>query len=81
MPQFWISGGRCTWLLTRQWGLLFLSPPEVKVGEGGMDYRTYIRELDKLDPGLPLIIEHLRSDDDYRAAAKYLRQVEQETAD
>ncbi len=53
----------------------------MKVGEGGMDYRTYIRELDKLDPGLPLIIEHLRSDDDYRAAAKYLRQVEQETAD
>ncbi len=49
---------------------------EVMPGQGGLDYRTYIREINKLDPNMPLIIEHLRSDEDYRKAAAYLWDLE-----
>jgi sugar phosphate isomerase/epimerase len=47
---------------------------EVRPGLGGLDYPTLLRELDRLDPDLPLLLEHL-PDDEYRAAAAYVRQV------
>ncbi len=47
---------------------------EVRPGLGGLDYATLLRELDRLDPDLPLLLEHL-PDDEYRAAAAYVRQV------
>ena len=33
---------------------------EVPLGMGGMDYETYLRGLDQLDPGVVLTIEHYR---------------------
>ncbi len=33
---------------------------EVPLGMGGMDYETYLRRLDQLDPGVVLTIEHYR---------------------
>ncbi|HMP43415.1 MAG TPA: TIM barrel protein, partial [Roseiflexaceae bacterium] len=48
---------------------------EVRPGLGTLDYPTLLRELDRLDPDLPLLLEHLPSDAEYRAAAAYVRQV------
>ncbi len=52
---------------------------EVRPGLGGLDYRTLLRELDALDPDLPLMLEHLPGQEDYDAAAAYVRAVAQET--
>jgi sugar phosphate isomerase/epimerase len=48
---------------------------EVRPGLGTLDYRTLLRELDRLDPDLPLLLEHLPSEEEYHAAAAYVRQV------
>lgn len=46
---------------------------ECRPGLGNLDYRTYLRELARLDPDLPLMLEHLPSADEYDAAAAHLR--------
>lgn len=51
---------------------------EVRPGLGGLDYRTLLRELDALDPDLPLMLEHLPGQADYDAAAAYVRTVAKE---
>ncbi|HQE92477.1 MAG TPA: TIM barrel protein [Anaerolineae bacterium] len=48
---------------------------EVRPGLGCLDYRTLLRELNKLDPDTPLMIEHLQAEEDYRLSAGYLRAV------
>jgi len=48
---------------------------EVRPGCGGLDYPALLSELSKLDEDMPLIIEHLSSDEEYQAAAQYIRQV------
>jgi sugar phosphate isomerase/epimerase len=48
---------------------------EVRAGTGEMDYRTYLTELNKLDPDVPLMIEHLKTREEYAAAADYIRSV------
>jgi sugar phosphate isomerase/epimerase len=48
---------------------------EVGPGEGGLDYAVYLRELEKLDPDVPLILEHMRTADEYRAGAAFVRDV------
>jgi sugar phosphate isomerase/epimerase len=54
------------------------TPSEVGPGEGELDYAVYLRELDKLDPDVPLILEHMRTADEYRAGAAYVRGVAQQ---
>lgn len=49
---------------------------EVRPGLGVLDYVTYLRELDRLPDEVPLMIEHLQTEEDYRAAAEYIRSVE-----
>lgn len=51
---------------------------EVRPGLGYLDYRTLLRELDKLDPDTPLMIEHLHAEEDYRLSAAYIRGVADE---
>lgn len=51
---------------------------EVRPGLGGLDYRTLLRELSGLDPDLPLMLEHLPREEDYDAAATYVREMAQE---
>ncbi|MEJ5312119.1 MAG: TIM barrel protein [Anaerolineae bacterium] len=51
---------------------------EVRPGLGYLDYRTLLRELDKLDPDTPLMIEHLHAEEDYRLSAAYIRSVADE---
>ncbi|MEK0313326.1 sugar phosphate isomerase/epimerase family protein [Cohnella sp. 56] len=48
---------------------------EVVPGRGALDYRTFLRELNKLDPDTSLIIEHLHSPDEGEEAARYIRSV------
>ena len=48
---------------------------EVRPGLGGLDYRTYLQELDKLDADVPLMIEHLSTEEEYALAAEHIRSV------
>jgi sugar phosphate isomerase/epimerase len=51
---------------------------EVRPGLGNLDYRMFLRELDKLDPNTPLMLEHLPSEEEYNLAAQYVRSVAEE---
>ncbi len=48
---------------------------EVRPGLGNLDYGVFLRELNKLDPTLPLMLEHLSTEAEYDLAAAYVRQV------
>jgi sugar phosphate isomerase/epimerase len=48
---------------------------EVRPGLGELDYRTLLRELDRLAPDLPLMLEHLPQASEYDLAAAYVRGV------
>lgn len=47
---------------------------EVRPGEGGLDYATFLRELSRF-PGAPLMIEHLPNAEAYEKAAAHIRGV------
>ncbi len=51
---------------------------EVRPGLGALDYGTYLRELGRLDPDTPLMLEHLPTADKYAEAARHIRAVAQE---
>ncbi len=46
---------------------------EVRPGLGHLDYRVLLKQLDRLDPDLPLLLEHLPSEHDYLLAADHVR--------
>jgi sugar phosphate isomerase/epimerase len=48
---------------------------ETRPGLGVMDFAVYLRELSKLDPDTPLMIEHLPSEAEYDLAAEHIRGV------
>ena len=48
---------------------------EVRPGLGGLDYATYLQELDSSDPDTPLMLEHLPDEQEYALAAEYIRGV------
>ncbi|HLA08669.1 MAG TPA: TIM barrel protein [Anaerolineales bacterium] len=48
---------------------------EVRPGLGGLDYVTFLRGLNRLDPDIPLMLEHLPNADDYLASAKHVREI------
>ena len=54
---------------------LTLHLDEVRPGTGGLDFRTYLRELDRLDPDIPLMLEHLPNEEEYDLAAAHVRSV------
>lgn len=45
---------------------------EIRPGLGGLDYTVFLKELSKL-PDVPLMLEHLDSQQEYRLAADYIR--------
>jgi len=51
---------------------------ETMPGRGNLDFATYLRELDKLDPDTPLMIEHLKTEPEYAEAADHIRSVASE---
>jgi sugar phosphate isomerase/epimerase len=48
---------------------------EVVPGRGQMDYKAYLRELAKLPVETPLMLEHLKTADEYDEGARYIRKV------
>jgi sugar phosphate isomerase/epimerase len=46
---------------------------EVIPGRGSVDYKTYLRELATLPHQPPLMLEHLRTAEEYREGAEYIR--------
>jgi sugar phosphate isomerase/epimerase len=48
---------------------------EVRPGLGCLDYACYLHELDRLDPAVTLLLEHLPNAEEYRQAAGHLRTV------
>jgi len=53
---------------------------EIRPGLGNLDYKTYLLELAKLDPDLPLMLEHLKGAAEYVQAATHVRTVAKEAA-
>jgi sugar phosphate isomerase/epimerase len=52
---------------------------ECQPGLGELDYVTYLKEVSKLSPLPPLMLEHLQEPEEYRDAAKYIRSVAKKT--
>jgi sugar phosphate isomerase/epimerase len=48
---------------------------EVRPGQGNLDYATFLRELDKLHPDTPILLEHLPDPGEYALAAEHIRKV------
>jgi len=48
---------------------------EARPGVGGLDYSVFLRELSRLDPDTPLMLEHLSNEEEYRLAAEHIRSV------
>jgi sugar phosphate isomerase/epimerase len=48
---------------------------EVIPGRGEVDYRAYLRELAKLPAGPPLMLEHLKTAEEYAEGAGYIRRI------
>ena len=44
-------------------------------GQGSLDYRVLLTELDRLDPDTPILVEHLTTDAEYAAAVAHIRSV------
>lgn len=55
-------------------GKLTVHLDEVPPGQGCLDYRTFLTELDRLDADTSLMLEHLGSDEEYAGAAAHVRQ-------
>jgi sugar phosphate isomerase/epimerase len=49
--------------------------PEVRIGLGGLDYRTFLHLADRLPADTPFMLEHLPAEDDYDAAAAVVRKI------
>jgi sugar phosphate isomerase/epimerase len=48
---------------------------EVRPGQGNLDFPTFLRGLSRLDANVPLMLEHLPNEEEYRAAASHIRGV------
>jgi sugar phosphate isomerase/epimerase len=46
---------------------------ETRPGLGCLDYPVLIRALNRLDPDMPLMMEHLENNSEYQLAAEYIR--------
>ncbi len=51
---------------------------EARPGLGNLDYRTFLRELNRLPADVPLMLEHLPNEEEYRVAATHIRTVAQQ---
>jgi sugar phosphate isomerase/epimerase len=48
---------------------------ETRPGLGGMDYRTFLREAWRINPDMPIMLEHLETNGEYLEAANHLRAI------
>jgi len=49
---------------------------EVPPGQGGVDYRAYVREISKT--GAPMMLEHFKTNDEFQEGARYIRKIGKE---
>lgn len=42
-------------------------------GDGALDYAVYLKELAKLDPDTPILLEHLEKEEEYAKGASFIR--------
>ena len=48
---------------------------EIRPGMGNLDYSVYLKELNKLEPDVPLMVEHLPNAEEYKLAISHIRSV------
>jgi len=51
---------------------------EVVPGRGSVDYRAYLREISRLPAAAPLMLEHLKTAEEYTEGANYIRKTGRE---
>ena len=51
---------------------------EVRPGLGGLDYHTFLTQLNRLDADIPLMLEHLPNEEEYRLAGNHIRAIADE---
>ncbi len=51
---------------------------EARPGTGGLDYRTFLQEVNRISDDIPLMLEHLPSEEEYRLATGYIRGIAKE---
>lgn len=51
---------------------------EVQPGLGELDYNAFLSEANRLDPDLPIMMEHLATEPEYQAAGAHIRKVAEE---
>ena len=56
-------------------GHLPLHLDECRPGEGYLNYRVFLQELQRVNPEMPLMLEHFTLEEDYSMAADYIRKV------
>jgi sugar phosphate isomerase/epimerase len=60
------------WMTEREYNVHF---QEVVPGRGQVDYKTYLRELASLAVEAPLMLEHMKSAEEYREGALFIRRM------
>ncbi len=48
---------------------------ETRPGQGNLDYKTFIQELEDLNPDIPLMLEHLPDEKEYKLAQEHIQKV------
>ncbi|HPZ83422.1 MAG TPA: TIM barrel protein, partial [Thermogutta sp.] len=48
---------------------------EVPLGQGSLDYRTYLQRLATLPADVPLMMEHMKTAEEYQLSQEYLKKV------
>ncbi len=58
-----------------QTGHFLFHVEETRIGTGVLDYHEFMRGVARLAPDTPVLLEHLKSEEDYAAAAAHVRRV------
>lgn len=51
---------------------------EIRPGLGNLDYRVFLQELNKLNTDTPLMLEHLKTEEEYKLAGNHIRKIAKE---
>jgi sugar phosphate isomerase/epimerase len=76
-PALYYSNGGFITEFVREFGprIKAVHLQELRPGLGRLDYRALLSELERVSTNMPLLIEHLKSEQEYVESARYLRGV------